>query len=159
MRVFIVITLVLVLFSCDDDKQLTTPQNNFSVEVNGHRWEGTTQINYYFNSKDSLTILGIVPQPEGVIGMGIKFEGAGEYLLTGLNCEYRSTVGHDVRIGEYRLDQNNTGKLVITEYDPETKFIKGTFEMELKKIYANPDTVPDILIFRKGTFEGKIPAQ
>jgi hypothetical protein len=62
--------------------------------------------------------------------MGIKFQGPGEYLLTGINCEYRSTVGLDVRTGEYRIDQNNSGKLVITEYEPETKFIKGKFEME-----------------------------
>ncbi|HEX6224486.1 MAG TPA: hypothetical protein VFZ52_08750 [Chryseolinea sp.] len=156
MRVFVGISLSLMLLSCDDEKQIEPPWDNFSVEVNSIRWEGATQIHHYFNSNDSLAILGIIPEPEGLIELGIKFQGAGEYPLTGINCAYHATIGHDARIGEYRFDPNNLGKLVITEYEPKTKFIRGTFEVELKKVFANPDTVPDILIFREGKFEGKI---
>lgn len=154
MKILMLILLILGLTACDDNNSIE-PKETFLVEANGSRWTGTTEIQTD-ESSDSLTILGIVPRPEGVIWMRIKFQGPGQYSLKN-NCGYYSTIGRDVLTSEYRLGQGAAANFVITQYDETEKSIEGTFEMTFEKIYSNPDTAVEILNFTNGSWKGEMP--
>lgn len=154
MKNLVLVLFILGLVACDD-KTGVEPKETFLVEANGSRWTGTTVIQTDASS-DSLTILGIMPRPEGVIWMRIKFQGPGQYSLKN-NCGYYSTVGRDVRTSEYRLGPGETANFTITQYDETEKSIEGTFEMTFEKIYSNPDTAVEILNFTNGSLKGEMP--
>lgn len=155
MKNLILVLLILGIFACDD-KNGVEPKETFLVEANGSRWAGTTEIQTDASS-DSLTILGIIAQPEGVIWMRIKFQGPGQYSLKN-NCGYYSTIGRDVRTSEYRLGQGATASFTITQYDETEKSIEGTFEMTFDKIYSNPDTAVEVLNLANGSLKGEMPS-
>ena len=72
------------------------------------------------------------------------------------NGGYYSTLEYDTEISDYRFDRNIPGKLIITEYYPAYRFIKGTFEMNLKEYWSSPVTGSNILELKNGNFEGRI---
>jgi hypothetical protein len=150
-KVVLIILFSAALLSCGDD-DTTQVTSAFSARANGMQWNGDSEIDIY---NDSLNILGIISEPEGTMMLRLKFNGEGEYALGAHQSAYSATVGGDVSVSHYE-PFGGLGTLKITKYNPETKHVEGSFELALKKVYANPDTSANTLVFTDGHFSGII---
>jgi len=131
------------------------PDYDVAAKKNNAVWKGTASMQL-----DKLTDTLIIwnrsnPPAEEVLGMKIKFEGAGTYILKNNQSWYYSTVGGDVIVSEYKLAENQNGKLIITSYDSTRNAIEGSFDILLKKKMSNPENNIDSLHFTDGKFRGK----
>jgi hypothetical protein len=153
MRILPAIILLFIVFSCSDDKEAGI-KNTIAAEKDSDTWAGRTEMN--LNAvPDTLVILGIAK--EEVLVMKIRFNGIGTYPLLKNQAIYYTTVGGDVLTSEYKSDAgNHVGELIITGYDENNKVIQGTFQINLKKVWSNPENNITAVTFSKGLFNGKV---
>jgi hypothetical protein len=80
------------------------------------------------------------------------------YTLKGNQAYYFNTVGRDVSVSGYKLDDTFTNQVTVTSYDQSTKTITGTFQMKFIKTYDNPTgSYPDKVSFLNGKFRVVLP--
>ncbi|AMM51527.1 hypothetical protein TH61_10570 [Rufibacter sp. DG15C] len=95
----------------------------------------------------------------GMMSLQIDFKGTGTYKLPSTGDAIYYILNEDGSIrSNYDLDRQSTfSEVVVTAFNPETKFVKGTFKCALKKSYMNSDT-PDQeeIQITEGIFEGVI---
>jgi len=126
----------------------------FNAEKDSKSWIGLPEA--FKTSTDSLTITG--RKTEENLLIRIKYTGKGNYVLNSHQGKYYMTVGQDVMVAEYILDDTAPNTLEVTEYDTTKGFISGKFSITLKKIYGNPnEAYPATIKFLNGTFRQTLP--
>jgi hypothetical protein len=144
----------LLTFGCTKDKQYVNccfiPQNpSITAEKNSEMWIGTPEALKIDN--DSIAITG--RKTEQWLAMKIKFNGTGNYSLKGRQAIHYLTVGGDVTVAEYNLDDSATNTLDIIHYDSDKGIITGRFNITLKLDYHyNSNNYPATVKFEKGAF-------
>ena len=125
-----------------------------SAQKNGVEWVGKPEVVKITN--DSLSISG--RQTEQWLAMKIKFNGKGIYTLKGNQVTHFETVGGDVSVAEYLLDDTAVSTLEIVEYDSTRGIIRGKFSLTLKLSYRYANgPAPASVKFTNGTFTQYLP--
>ncbi|WP_424003578.1 hypothetical protein [Maribacter sp. IgM3_T14_3] len=151
--------LIFVIFlGCDKDKN-TEPSfqdNTFIAQRANETWKGTTEIGLTAN--DTLIFLAVGDGLDnGVMVAKIKFDGIGPYTLNHREGIYYNTLGGDVLISQYAIEDGSNGLFSITTYDQESRFIEGRFEIPLRATKLNnPEIKDSLLIISDGLFKGFI---
>jgi len=161
MKKLTLITLVLfALFAASCTKKapmdccMAPAAPYFNAEKDSKSWIGLPEA--FKTSTDSLTITG--RKTEENLLIRIKYTGKGNYVLNSHQGKYYMTVGQDVMVAEYILDDTAPNILEVTEYDTTKGFISGKFSITLKKIYGNPnEAYPSTIKFLNGTFRQTLP--
>ncbi|WP_448701471.1 DUF6252 family protein [Mucilaginibacter sp. AW1-3] len=128
------------------------PHAFISAQKNGTWWPVA-----YFSAivQDSLKITANTNNNE-VLGITIKYNGIGQYTLTGSQVYYHNTtssLGTFSNLSNYMLDNTAVNTLVISKYDPSRNAIGGTFSLNLIKTYDATNTgFPQNVNFLNGTF-------
>ena len=154
----ICVSSFMVLASCTKEKRLCCvlpPSEPFIMADKGSdKWHAEPEILKIGN--DSIAITG--KESEARLSLHIKFTGKGTYALKDKQATYSLTVGQDVSVAEYALDNTAVNKVEVIDYDPKKGVIWGTFAVTLKKIYANPtEAYPDQIKFLNGQFSEALP--
>lgn len=101
---------------------------------------------------DTIAIFGtnFSPQLEETLTMQFKASAPGKYILKGAQASYYNTIGRDVIVSEYELDETFTNTVTITAFDKPNNQITGTFNLKFKHTY--PADKPASLQFLNGKF-------
>jgi hypothetical protein len=130
------------------------PAPPFSAQKNGASWIATSYSAAII--QDSLKIIGYTNDTE-VLGITIKYNGTGQYNLTGNQVYYHNTTSPLVpliNLSNYVLDNTAVNTFSIFTYDSSTSTVSGTFSINLIKTYGAPNTgFPQNLNFLKGNFK------
>ncbi|OCX50351.1 hypothetical protein BEL04_21425 [Mucilaginibacter sp. PPCGB 2223] len=106
--------------------------------------------------QDSLKITGHMDDTE-VLGITIKYNGTGQYTLTGNQVYYHNTTSPMValvNLSNYTLDNTAANTLSISNYDSSANTVSGTFSIVLTKTYGAPNTgFPQNINFLNGNFK------
>lgn len=133
---------------------LPQPPAFIFAQKNGASWAATTYSAAII--QDSLKITGNTDDNE-VLGIIIKYNGTGQYTLTGNQVYYHNTTSPLVplvNLSNYVLDNTAVNTLGISNYDSSANTISGTFSLSLIKIYAAPNTAfSQNLKFLNGNFK------
>jgi hypothetical protein len=112
-----------------------------------------------FYADDTLTIAGF--GHEQSLAFRFKFTGTGVYEIRDIstrlyhsNAGYYTTVGGDVIVSNYFL--SGIGSTEVTEYNESEKWIKGNFQVTVKKQYGDA-SLPDQIEFTNGEFSVHLP--
>ena len=122
------------------------------AEKNSVAWIGRAEA--FRVNADTIAISG--RQTEQMLTMKIKFTGKGIYPLRAGQATHYLTVGGDVSVAEYVVDDTAVNTLEITEYNDTRQYIKGKFSLTMKLAYANGN-YPATIKFDKGTFLQFLP--
>ncbi|WP_181305667.1 DUF6252 family protein [Rufibacter sp. XAAS-G3-1] len=152
---------LLFVFSCEEEDE-PAPENYFVANKDGVKWEAEKvpviglREGENYNIEDSLHIAGF--RADGRIHLSVAFTGVGTYKLPNKGvARYYEMVGGDVFMSAYPLDESDeNAEVVITEWNPDTKTLRGTFQFVGKKIDANGNLTSEILPFTQGEFHGKV---
>lgn len=156
----IILLLVSVLFfACGthDDLGTLSMDNTFVAQRDGQTWNGVTQIG--LTAKDTLVFLAIGNGLDnGVLVTRTKFEGTGTYTLKDQQGFYYTTLGGDALTGQYMVDQGLEGVFSITEYDGDTRSVRGSFSLPLKatRLSSGSGAKDSTLLITDGHFNGTI---
>lgn len=164
LRFLLVLIVPVVLFSCEGEEE-PTPEDFLAVQKDGELWEsekapGIWLVKGVLPGVDSLGISGHTQ--DGKLLMQLDFKGVGTYALPEAGYAlFHNLVGGDVSTDGYYLNSDFPGAVVeITEWNPETKEIAGTFQFTLKKVYwglpENATNAKETLQFTNGEFRGKV---
>nr|WP_299172489.1 DUF6252 family protein [uncultured Allomuricauda sp.] len=155
-RIYLISGVLLFVFlgivSCSkDDNQI---EADFIVaKINSENWKGIPEVN--LNAvNDTLILLGV--GNEEVVVFKIKFNGKGVYNLSGTQAVFYETIGRDVIISNYTLQDGRTSQIVISDYIPEQNIIRGNFKISLLQDWSNPENNINSLSFTQGEFKGTI---
>ncbi|MFB9863887.1 DUF6252 family protein [Rufibacter immobilis] len=158
---------LLFLFSCEEEEEDPAPENYFVVQKDGIKWEAEAapeiwlfDMEEYLPGIDSLTVIG--RRAEGEVMIQIAFTGVGTYSIPGNGtAQYHDLKGGDIMNSYYAHGNNGQqGQVVITEWNPDTKSIRGTFQFTAKlENYGNrplDPNAPETLSFTEGEFQGTL---
>ena len=154
-----VLLLIFVLFlACNknDDGEPSFPNNYFIAQRADVTWQGTTKI--VLNASDTLIFLAVGNGLDnGVMVAKIKFDGIGSYILNDLDGIYYNTLGGDVLISQYAIEDGSNGIFTISTYEEGNRYIEGGFKMPLRAtMLANPEIKDSTLTISDGQFKGFI---
>jgi hypothetical protein len=154
---------VLIMASCAKRKDccVLPKRDEFIIaEKSGVQWEGVPTTTVF--SQDTINVYAgnFKTGLEENFGFLIKVGSTGSYTLKGNQAYYFNTVGRDVSVSGYKLDDTFTNKITITSFDKITKTITGTFQIKFIKTYDNPTgSYPDKVSFLNGKFKAALPDQ
>ena len=151
--------LIFVIFlACDKDENTETflPDNSFIAQRANEIWKGTTEIGLAAN--DTLIFLAVGEGLDnGVMVAKMKFNGIGSYKLNDRKGIYYNTLGGDVLISRYAIEDGSNGLFSITTYNQESRYLEGSFEIPLRATKLNNSEIKDsLLLISDGLFEGFI---
>ena len=130
-----------------------------TAEKSGVQWEGIPTTTVF--SQDTINVYAgnFKTGLEENFGFLIKVSTTAiSYTLKGNQAYYFNTVGRDVSVSGYKLDDTFTNQVTVTSYDQSTKTITGTFQMKFIKTYDNPTgSYPDKVSFLNGKFKAALP--
>lgn len=145
---------VISFFSCHKDTKVIPTDFYFKASKFDADW--AAQGSSYHIPGDSLRLAAFKPAGEEHINFNIKFNGVGEYPLTGNQAEYYTTVGLDVVTSHYNLDTARNNSITISTYNQATHIISGKFQIRLlNNTFGQADHSQ--LIFSNGLFRVKLP--
>ena len=114
-----VLLLIFVLFlACNknDDGEPSFPNNYFIAQRADITWQGSTEI--VLTASDTLIFLAVGNGLDnGVLVAKIKFDGIGSYILNDLDGIYYNTLGGDVLISQYAIEDGSNGIFSISTYE------------------------------------------
>lgn len=154
--IFLAAIIIGLLSSCKkDDNQIAA---GLTVVKDGLAWNA---LNVYtgfkpLDTKDTLFIVG--RNNEENIIIALKQKGAGSYQQTEFKAYYYTTIGLDVIINKYQMDDNPNNSIIISEYNETTKTIKGTFNLTLKSTYNYNNFYPGTVTFTNGKLNTQLSA-
>ncbi len=155
---FILLSLTAVyVTSCSKKKDCCVlPQKNefMIAEKSDKAWEAPVTAAAY--GPDTISVYGsnINPGFEESFGFLLKINGKGTYMIKGNQGFYFNTVGRDVSVSGYKLDDSFTNNVTVSQYDESAKIVAGTFQMKFIKTYDNPaGSYPDKIAFLNGKFK------
>ena len=130
--------------------------NSFMAKRDNETWKGNTEIG--LTASDTLIFLAVGKGLDnGVMVAKIKFDGVGSYKLYDNDGIYYNTLGGDVLISQYAIEDAFNGIFSISAYDNENRYIEGSFELPLKATRLNnPEKKDSLLIISDGQFKGFI---
>ncbi|WP_184544488.1 DUF6252 family protein [Mucilaginibacter sp. FT3.2] len=101
---------------------------------------------------DTIGIFGtnFSTQLEETLTMQFKASAPGKYTLKGTQASYYNTIGRDVIVSQYELDDTFANTVTITAFDKPNNQITGTFSLKFKHTY--PADKPASLQFLNGRF-------
>ncbi len=156
-RFFFILMFILFL-ACgkNDNVEPLFLDNSFIAARDNETWKGTTAIS--LTASDTLIFLAVGKGLDnGVMVAKMKFNGIGSYKLYDSNGSYYNTLGGDVLISEYAIEEASNGIFSISAYDNENRYIEGSFELPLKATRLNnPEIKDSLLIISDGQFKGFI---
>ncbi len=156
-EVILLLTSILIL-ACgkSNDSEIIPLENTFVSKRDTQTWNGTTELGITAN--DTLVFLGLGDGLDnGVVVAKVKFEGARSYVLNDRQGIYYNTIGGDVLISQYAIEQGKEGIFIISTYDDDSKRIEGSFELPLKATRLSSASNRDsTLNITNGRFRGKI---
>lgn len=148
---------LLFFTACGRKDCCVTPKNDkpfLTAEKSGVQWEVSPATATY--SQDTINVYGsnYKTNPEEVFGFLLKVSSEGTYNLNGKQAYYYNTVGQDVSVSGYKLDDAFANTVKVTTYDKTAGIIAGTFQIKFIKTYDNPTgTYPDKIAFLNGKFK------
>ena len=75
--------------------------------------------------------------------------------MNGIQGIYYNTIGGDVIISQYEIEQGLEGTMSITSYNKDNKSIEGSFELPLKAVRLySPDDTDSTITISMGRFKG-----
>ncbi|WP_207435547.1 DUF6252 family protein [Sabulibacter ruber] len=159
LRLFFCLVITALFFSCQEEDP--APNTLFDTQKEAITWkeEKPSEIRLFKGGGiDSLFISGY--NENGRIHMGVRFSGVGTYTSPEKFTAYYSLKNSQGQvINTYYTDPKANGStLVVTEWNPQTKAIKGTFQVTLDKKYSNGSEEaaqsPKTITLTGGVFEG-----
>jgi hypothetical protein len=148
LRLLLLLIFPVLLFSCKEEEP--EPEKSFSVQKDGVTWSGEPGLFIY---QDSLNVS--VREVDRAISLRVKFTGVGHYGAAALRAKYNDLVGSDAVTSIYTSAEDPASYLSITEYNPETRTIKGIFAFKARKINSSVGG-PETLSFTEGKFQGVV---
>ena len=129
------------------------------AQKSGVQWEAIPSTTVF--SQDTINVYAgnFKPGFEENFGFLIKVSTTAiSYPLKGNQAYYFNTVGGDVSVSGYKLDDTFTNQVTVTGYDQSNRTITGTFQMKFIKTYDNPTgSFPDKISFLDGKFKTVLP--
>ena len=157
-NLLIFLWLSALFFAACGRKDCCSPPPNsapfLTAEKSGSAWEVSPATETY--SKDTIKVYGsnYKTNPEEIFGFLLKVNGEGSYTLKGNQGFYYNTVGRDVSVSGYKLDDTFDNTVKIIHYDVNANMMEGTFQIKFVKTYDNPTgTYPDKIAFLNGKFK------
>lgn len=152
----------LIMTSCTKRKDccvLPKKDKFIMAEKSGEQWEGVPTTTVFSQDTINVYVGNFKPGLEENFGFLIKMSTTAiSYTLKGNQAYYFNTVGRDVSVSGYKLDDAFTNKVTVTGYDQSTKTVTGTFQMKFIKTYDNPiGSYPDKVSFLNGKFKAALP--
>jgi Family of unknown function (DUF6252) len=92
--------------------------------------------------------------PQELLAINIKFNGTGNYQLKGNHVIYSHLIGGDGITSDFKLNDAVVNTLTVTDYDPNTKTMAGTFNITVIQTYGNQNSpaYPQTFTFLNGKF-------
>jgi hypothetical protein len=149
-KLIICIVAGFIFAGCEDteDPSALPEHGHISAKMNAVSWEGNTVASL---NGDSLRIHGAGNDYH--LEFKLKFEGIGSYELTGKQAQYNSIKMGDAGTDYHNIAPHETGALIITEYIPEARTFKGTFQLKLTAVDGDGE-----INFTEGKVDGIIAA-
>ena len=121
----ILISLLLLYAGCKKDDQFTT---GIAATKNGTNWIAANFGTGFkpLNTKDTLFITA--NNKEEHLLIALKQVSKGVFQLVD-QTNFYVTVGYDVVVAAYRLDNTSANQVTITAYDENTRQLKATFDL------------------------------
>ena len=147
--------LFLFLTACGKKDCCVLPQQQFiTAEKNSAHWTADPTSSNLVG--DTVAIFGtnFTTTIEETLTLQFKAAAPGKYSLKGKQASYYNTIGRDVIVSEYKLDETFANSVEITAFNKDSSIIAGTFSIKLKHTY--PADKPANLQFLNGKFQIKL---
>lgn len=144
--------LFLFLTACGKKDCCVMPKQPFiTAEKNSAHWTADPTSSTLVG--DTVAIFGtnFSTTLEETLSLQFKASAPGKYALKGKQAWYYNTVGRDVIVSEYQLDDTFANSVEITAFNKDSNVIAGTFSVKLKHTY--PSDKPASLQFLNGKFQ------
>jgi len=158
MKIRIILSLMALstlIYSCKKDNS-TTPDSasGFYVQAlkNNSDWSGTPKAIHW--SADSVAVQG--SGPLDLLNMKFKFNGIGQYTLVSDPQDYYWLFGEVIIKARYALRTDVPSTVNVTNYNPDTKIIEGTFNLYMVKTAGTVTTDPQNIDFLNGRFRAQL---
>ena len=151
----------LFMTSCTKRKDCCVlPENDkfITAEKSGEQWKAIPTTTVFAQDTINVYAGNFKTGLEENFGFLIKLSSTSTYTLKGNEAYYYNTVGRDVSVSGYKLDDTFTNKVTVTSFDKITKIVTGTFQIKFIKTYDNPTgSYPDNISFLNGKFKAALP--
>lgn len=130
--IFLLLLTIPMFLGCDSDDDSVPPleANTFIAQRNDNPWQGNTEIQLMEN--DTLVFLAIGEGLDnGILMVKMKFQGEGSYTLAKEKVLYYDTLGGDVIVDAYTLQEHEKATFRIDSYNEANGTLTGTFSLEL----------------------------
>lgn len=152
---FLLSFLMILGCNSDDDISPSLEANTFTAEKNDKHWHGTTDLQLMKN--DTLTFLAIGEGLDnGILMVKVKFEGTGSYTVAKEKALYYDTLGGDVILDEYTLQEPEKANFVVESYNEANGTLTGTFALELFPEAQGSKSIEYFLRITEGRFRGTL---
>jgi hypothetical protein len=156
-KLTLIVLTIFALFNsaCHPDKccSPTPPLQFITAQKNGVSWTADPSSSNIQGDAVALFGTNFTSSIEETLTIQFKVSGTGNYPLKNTPTLYYNTIGRDVFTSRYHLDDSFANSVNVTNYDPNTNTISGTFSLKLKRVY--PDSVnnaQNTLQFLEGKF-------
>ncbi|MGV3538272.1 MAG: DUF6252 family protein [Rufibacter sp.] len=146
--------LAVFCFSCFDEED---PEPAPVKDATAWKQEKAPEIHFTQGTgADSMFIKGYTQDGELLLNLSLKGTGtyttANGFTAVYLDLDKNGTVANTY----YSTVQDATSKIIITEWNPQARTVKGTFQLTLKKVYTSTSkpNAPEAITFTGGVFEG-----
>ncbi|MEC3963904.1 DUF6252 family protein [Flagellimonas halotolerans] len=154
---YLLILLVLFTIGCnsDDDSLPTLGENTFVAQKDENLWEGSTELQLMEN--DTLVFFAVGEGLDnGVLMVKAKFKGVGSYTLEKEKTLYYDTVGGDVIVAQYTLQEPENAAFVVESYNESNGSVTGNFAFELFPKPRGEKSIEYFLQITEGRFRGTL---
>lgn len=154
---FLLLLTLPVFLGCDsdDDSLPSLEANTFISQKDDNLWEGTTDLQLTEN--DTLVFFGIGNGLDnGILRIKVKFEGTGSYTVAKGKALYYDTLGGDVIVDEYTLQEPEKTTFSIDSYNEANGTVTGTFSLELFPGAQGGKSIVYFLKITEGRFWGTL---
>ena len=155
--IFLLLLTIAVFPGCDpDDNSVPSLKaNTFTAQKDDDPWEGTTEIHLMEN--DTLVFLAIGNGLDnGILTIKMKFKGEGNCTLEKEKVLYYDTLGGDVIVDEYTLQEPEKATFSIDSYSEANGTVTGTFALELFPEAPGGKSIEYFMRISEGRFSGTL---
>tara|TARA_B100000949_G_scaffold214755_1_gene210503 strand:- start:7 stop:621 length:615 start_codon:yes stop_codon:yes gene_type:complete len=150
---FLFILLFIIGCDSDDGSEMPLPANSFVAQKDEDLWEGITELQLTEN--DTLVFFAVGKGLDnGVLMVKVKFEGAGSYTVAKEKALYYDTLGGDVIVAQYTLQEPEKATFVVESHDRSSGSVTGTFDLQLFPEAQGGKSIEYFLQITEGRFRG-----
>jgi hypothetical protein len=142
--------LCLLTCACKKDKQQKEVSNLYlTANKDNANWVTTWHTFAEIGGAKNYRLIG--NKGEEHLNIGVTTNSLNQYVLVSDKTEFYITVGQDVLVARYILDESASNTIDVTNYDMKRVIMEGNFKLTFKRV-TGQDSYPTTVTFTNGKF-------